>query len=224
MKGYNGTDFPALHAKGITLTHLSAYSWLRNQGAIGKKIIVCYQDFMKWFKKYAGGGHGLSRRHARRVLLELGERGLAKVEFKGFGGMFAIVLFDLNFALGRKDPEKTKTPTEEKSQTEEPVMAKDQKSASKEVFQQQLILAKKLLKEAGINYHLEKDWWEIVSHGIEKIEATVEYFKFKLKNPSISNPIYNPGGWFRQALRDNYYLDYNPPPSLIERLSEFVRT
>jgi hypothetical protein len=183
-----------------------AYKWLFNKKIFGKPILISYKDFMDWYFKKSKGKASTSERTASRAFHRLAKKGLAEVKSRG-SGMFEITLFDLNVALGLSCPDSPKMASEEKRQDVEPVKPKTQCEVKKRVLQQQLIEAKKLLSQIGVNYRLEKDWWEIVGHGLEAIEETVNYFKYKIfKKPDC---IYNPAGWVRDCLKYGYWLDFN---------------
>ena len=207
---------------GVNTSELCAYKWLYNKRAIGKKITVYYSDFNKWLYNATRGLKSFSDKHAGRLLENLGKLGLAEVEKKGFG-RFEVTLFSIDFALGHESQKETNLSEDEKRSNKEPVGGQKELQENKRAFQQQLILAKRLLAEIGVNYREEKVWWEIAAHGLEKIEATIEYFKFKMRmNPGC---IYNPPGWIRRALSRDYYLTFNPPSSGIERfINLFVPT
>lgn len=137
-------------------------------------------------------------------------------------GCFEVTLYELDFVVGRKS-----NPEPEVSQSEKDCVAQsnkyeEQKTQDRQLFQQQLILAKKTLRSIGINYREESVWWEITAHGLDKIYATVDYFKFKMAK--IPNCIYNPSGWFRAALNRNFHLDFDPPYSIFDSLSDLFST
>ncbi|MEM9274395.1 MAG: hypothetical protein AAGA80_15735 [Cyanobacteria bacterium P01_F01_bin.143] len=202
---FTSSDLRGMHAKGLGIKEICAYSWLINQKAVGKKIIVYREDFRKWLAKTPAGEASISRRHGSRVLHNLGKRGFAEVKSRGYGA-FEITLFSLDFVFGRESQDKTDLSSEPKSQDEDPSRGSPNNSLSAKVKQQQLIKIKQLCTQAGIKYRLEKDWWEIVSHGIEKVEATINLMKYR----SLTTPITNAPGWFKKALRCNYHLDHNP--------------
>ena len=202
---FSSSDLRGMNAKGLGPKEMCAYSWLLNKKAVGKTIIVYREDFRKWLAKTPVGDGSISRRHASRVLQNLEERGFAEVKNRGFGA-FEITLFSLDFVFGRESHDKTDLSSESKSQDEDPPRGSPNNAASARVKQQQLIQTKQLCTQAGIKYRLDKDWWEIASHGIEKIEATINLMKYR----SLTTPIANIPGWFKQALRRNYYLDHDP--------------
>ena len=205
-------DICGMYSRGLNAPEICLYKWLWNKKAIGKRILIHCDDFLEWMKKNTEGGKCISKRHGFRVIRNLGARGFCEIKERSCG-FFEIILFSLDFVFGRKTKEATNPPREKPSNPQEDGEAK--KSAS---LQQQLLRIKELCLEVDINYRLPKDWWEIVGHGVEKVEATIEVFKHRLKN-SLRNPIYNPPGWFKQALRDNYYLDFDfdySPPSIVD--------
>lgn len=193
-----------MYARGLNLPEVCLYKWLDNKKCIGKTIIVFQSDFLTWLAKN-GNGKTISRRHVTRVFHNLAERGFCEVKARGFG-CFEVTLYSLNFALGLKNQDETNMPDGSKPQNVTMATDKPQDRLSDRGKQQQLIEIKKLCLSVGVNYRLEKDWWEVFNHGIEKIEAIVEMLSFKLARSRI--PIFNPCGWFKQALRDNYYLDF----------------
>ena len=213
-----------LYALGVNTSELCAYKWLYNKRAIGKRITVYYSDWMKWIYNTTKGLKAISKRHASRVLHNLGELGLADVKCRGFG-RFEITLFSLDFALGLKSDDSPNLSEDEKPQNKQPTTPKEQSEQERKAFQQQLIITKQLFAEIGVNYREEKVWWEIASYGLEKIEKTIEYFQFKMR--ATPGCIYNPAGWFRKALLGDYYLTFNPPATggLVSRFIElFVST
>ena len=194
-----------MQERGLGTNGICAYKWLFNKNCIGKTIIVYYSQFRKWMAKNKQNGETISKRHASRVIHNLGEKGFAEVKSLG-GGAFEITLFSLDFVFGQKCHDETDLSSEAKSQNQDTAKDSPNKTPSARVKQQQLVEIKKLCTQAGIKYRLDKDWWEIVSHGIEKVEATINLMKYR----SLTTPILNVPGWFKQALRRNYYLDHDP--------------
>ncbi len=202
---FNDQELCGMRERGLGFNGLCAYKWLFNKNCIGKTIIVYYSQFRKWMAKNSKNGETISRRHASRVIHNLGEKGFAEVKSLG-GGAFEVTLFSLDFIFGRKCQDQTDSSSDAKSQDEDPPKDTPHNTPSARVKQQQLIQIKQLCTQAGIKYRLDKDWWEIASHGIEKIEATINLMKYR----SLTTPIANIPGWFKQALRRNYYLDHDP--------------
>ena len=201
----NDQEICGMREHGLGTNEICAYKWLFNKKCIGKTIIVYYSQFRKWIAKNSQNGGTISKRHASRVIHNLGERGFAEVQSLG-GGAFEIILFSLDFVFGRKSRFETDLSSEVKSQTQDSAISSPNKTPSARIMQQQLVQIKTLCTQAGINYRLDKDWWEIASHGIEKVEATINLMKYR----SLTTPIENVPGWFKQALRRNYYLDHDP--------------
>ena len=205
MRNNFDLDVRGMNAKGLGGKEMCAYFWLVSKKAVGKTVIVYLEDFRKWLKKDPFGDGSISRRHASRVIHNLAEKGFAEVKSLG-GGAFEVTLFSLDFVFGRKCQDQTDSSSEAKSQDEDPPKDSPHNTPNAKVKQQQLIQIKQLCTQAGIKYRLDKDWWEIADHGIEKIEATINLMKYR----SLTTPITNIPGWFKQALRRNYYLDHDP--------------
>ena len=201
----NDQELCGMRERGLNTNEICAYKWLLNKNSIGKTIIVYYSQFRKWIAKNSQNGETISKRHAARVLHNLGKRGFAEVQSLG-NGAFEITLFSLDFVLGQKSADATELSNQAKSQNQDRTIASPHNSPSAKIKQQQLIKIKQLCTQAGIKYRLDKDWWEIVSHGIEKVEATINLMKYR----SLTTRITNAPGWFKKALRCNYHLDHNP--------------
>ena len=201
----NDRQICGMQERGLSTNGICAYKWLLNKRCIGKTIIVYYSQFRKWMAKNKQNGEPISKRHASRLIHSLGEKGFAEVKSLG-GGAFEVTLFSLDFVFGQECRDETKLSSASKSQDQDPANTSPHKAQSARVKQQQLIQTKQLCTQAGIKYRLDKDWWEIASHGLEKIEATINLMKYR----SLTTPITNIPGWFKQALRRNYYLDHDP--------------
>jgi hypothetical protein len=193
-------DVNVMCSRGLNAPEICAYKYCYNRG-FGRQLTIFPEEFRKWMEKHTHDGSTISVRHSWRVIRNLCDRGFGEIIRSGFGRI-ELVLYSLDFVCGRKSKAETETPKPD------PEDADNSNAAEKSrVKQQQLILTKQICKSVGINYRLEKDWWEIASHGIEKIKATIDRMLIQLSNSRTS--ISNPCGWLRVALRDNYYLD-NP--------------
>ena len=201
----NDREICGMRERGLGINEICAYKWLFNKRSIGRRIIVYYNQFREWMTRNSNKGRTISKRHASRVIHNLGERGFAEVKSLG-GGAFEITLFSLDFVFGQKSLDETNLSSRSKLQTQDSARASPNNTSKASIMQQQLIEIKKLCAQAGIKYRLDKDWWEIASHGIEKIEETINLMKHRAR----STTIHNPPGWLRKALRENYYLDYDP--------------
>ena len=205
MRNNFDLDVRGMNAKGLSGKEMCAYFWLARKKAIGRIITVYREDFRKWLKKDPFGDGSISSRHTSRVLHNLAAKGFAEVTSRGFG-TFEITLFSLDFVFGRKCQDETNLSSDSKSQDRDSAKASPHNTPSTRFKQQQLIQTKQLCTQAGIKYRLDKDWWEIASHGLEKVEATINLMKYR----SLTTPIINAPGWFKKALRCNYYLDHDP--------------
>ena len=196
----NDQDICTMYSRGLNAPEICAYKYCYNRG-VGKEIIIYPQEFRAWLSKNSHDGSCVSKRHAWRAINNLCERGFGEIKRSVFGRI-ELVLFSLDFVCGRKREYQTEKP--------DPVPGKSDDSNAAEktpIKQQQLILTKQICKSVGINYRLEKDWWEIASYGIEKLKATID--RMLVQMASKRTKIYNPCGWLKVALRDNYHLD-NP--------------
>ncbi len=164
----------------------------------------------------------VSERNIYRILERVVEFGLVTVQISGKGEALLEVK-PLHELFCHEDEEKTGV-SEEKSEekSEDSCSDSDSSNAAEKsrVKQQQLILTKQICKSAGINYRLEKDWWEIASHGIDKLKATID--RMMIQIASGRTKIFNPCGWLKVALRDNYYLDtpkeQTESPAVLEQI------
>lgn len=207
-----------LEINNLNLVDLCAYKWLHNKKSRGKSILVSHADFRTWFANVAKGQKTISTRNAPRAFERLHEAGLINLKKRGFG-LFEVTVFSFDFALGLISHDTPQTASDEKRQDQDSEGTKNKFDLKSRVFQQQLITVKQLLAKIGVNFRLEKDWWEIASYDLEEIEATVEYFQFKeAKHPGS---IYNPAGWVRQALKFKYYLDFDSRNPIYERFVNF---
>lgn len=203
-----------LEVNNLNMVDLCAYKWLHNKKSRGKSILVSHGDFRTWFATVAKGQKTISTRNAPRIFERLHQAGLINLKKRGFG-LFEVTVFSFDFALGLISHDTPRLANDEKRCDTDSSSPKSKFDLKSKVFQQQLIRAKQLLTSIGVNFRLEKDWWEIASYDLEEIEATVEYFQFKeAKHPGS---IYNPAGWFRQALKCKYYLDFDTRTPIYER-------
>lgn len=199
-------DLNGMRSRGLNITEVCAYKYCYNRG-VGQTIIIFPEEMREWMRKTSHNDTTISTRHAWRVINNLCDRGFGEITRSGFGRV-ELVIYSLDFVFGRQCQIKTETPKPD------PESPEDSNAAEKNrTKQQQLILTKQICRSAGVNYRLEKDWWEIALHGIEKIKATIDTMRRQLANPRTS--IYNPCGWLKVALRDNYYLDSPAPEDLI---------
>lgn len=175
-----------------------------------------HQDFVRHFKKYTHGRE-ISKRTIYRILGRLAEFGLIEMPFKGFSSIIRVNFLPGFFCQNR--PSTTEESQESESIEDKPARASAQKNACKELLQQQQIIAiKQLVNSLGFTYRLNKDWREIFSYSWDEIVATVNYVRRKLARGGKA--IYNLPGFFRQALRDSYYLDDSSPVSWIDNLRQ----
>ena len=196
-------DICGFYSHGLNMPEVCAYKYIfnrkkdrRNDGEI---ISICPLDYRQWIAKNSHNGKTISIRHSSRAIENLCDRGFGEIVRRGFGRI-ELKLYSLDLVFGRICADLPNMPNPD------PVKADDiDAQQKKRVKQQQLILTKEICTKAGINYRLEKDWWEVASHGIEKIKATVE--RMLLQMSTSRTQIYNPCGWFKVALKDNYYLD-----------------
>lgn len=115
-------------------------------------------------------------------------------------------------SIGQEIPERD--PFQDKGSGKAPKMVRSKKTTVK---QQQLIDTKQLCKSNGINFREDRDWYEIASHGLEKIGKTIKLLKLRACTGDISNPL----GWFRIALRRNFYLDWDgDTPEILGKLAD----
>lgn len=207
----NDQDVCVMYSRGLNAPEMCAYKYCYNRG-IGKKLTIIPKNFRAWMSKNSHDGSCVSERHGWRVFKNLGDRGFGEIIRSGFGRI-ELVLYSLDFVCERKSQAETETPKPDPEKTDDSSAAK--KSAVK---QQQLILTKQVCKSFGVNYRLEKDWWEIASHGLEKVKATLN--RMMIQIASSRTTIHNPCGWLRIALRDNYYLDTPDPVNTIARIEQ----
>ena len=139
-------------------------------------------------------------RTIERAFQRLAKVGLIEIVYKLGFGKLVVKVKSLNELVGQDSEAEPKV-----SNPEIPEPSNSKKNLKTGIKQQQLIEIKQICKDAGINYRLDKDWWEIASHGLEKVKATIEHMLTQTLNSRTV--IRNPRGWFRSALRDNYYLD-----------------
>lgn len=158
-------------------------------------IVQFQKRINKLCKKYS-----LCERTAKRAFQRLADAGLIEIVYTLGFGKFVIRVKFLHDLFGQDDPPET-----EMSSPKTLEQRNSEKNQKTGVKQQQLIQTKQICKSVGINYRLEKDWWEIASHGVEKLQSTIEVMLSQLSNPRTI--IRNPCGWLKVALRDNYYLD-----------------
>ncbi len=207
----NDQDICTMYSRGLNAPEICAYKYGSNRG-VGKEITIYPKEFRAWISSHSHDKSTVSDRHSWRAIRNLCDRGFGEIVTDGFGRI-VLVLFSLDFVCGRNSQTETKKP---KADPEKP---DDSNTAEKSrVKQQQLILTKQICKSAGINYRLEKDWWEIASHGIDKIKATIDKMMIQISRGRTM--IYNPPGWLKVALRENYYLDKlitDTPMALIEQ-------
>ena len=194
----NDQDICTMYSHGLNSPEMCAYKYCYNRG-IGKVIAIDPKEFCKWMAKNSHNGKAVSDRHSWRAIRNLCDRGFGEIIRDGFGRI-ELVLFSLDFVCGRiREPEtKMPEPDPEKSDSCD-------NAEKNSVKQQQLIQIKQICSSVGINYRLEKDWWEIASHGVEKIKTTVKAMLLQISRGRTK--IKNPPGWFKIALQDNYYLD-----------------
>ena len=163
-----------------------------------KTVTIRFVDFHKDITKRCST-YSLSERSVYRIFHRIAELGLIEIVMMGFGEALVKVNF-LHELFSQYDEVETEASTPETSE-----QRNSEKNPKTGVKQQQLIQTKQICKSVGINYRLEKDWWEIASHGVEKVQSTIEVMLSQLSNPRTI--IRNPCGWLKVALRDNYYLD-----------------
>ncbi|MDJ0572171.1 MAG: hypothetical protein QNJ53_24445 [Pleurocapsa sp. MO_192.B19] len=193
------------------------YKLLDNYNKFNENLEIDVIQFQKRINKLCKV-YRVTEITAKRAFKRLAKLGLVEIVYTLGFGKYVVKVKSFADILGHDDASKTDV-IEEKS----PEERNSEQTQKTRVKQQQLILTKQICQAEGLNYRLEKDWWEIASHGIEKIKATIKkmYERF---NPR--NPIYNPCGWFRTALRDNYYLDESDTISelsMLERVNKHVR-
>lgn len=212
----NDQDINVMWSRGLNAPEVCAYKYCYNRG-VGKEIVIYPKEFRAWQQKHSHDGSAISDRHSWRSIRNLCDRGFGEIKRSGFGRV-ELVLYTLDFVCGRDRSLKTKEPNPDPRKPDD--SNENKKSGVK---QQQLILTKQICQAVGINYRLDKDWWEIASHGIDKIKATVNIMLIQIGNGRTS--IYNPCGWLKVALRDNYYLDTLPKnnPALYERILFFAQ-
>ena len=182
------------------LLYIDAYDYLlcrakyKSDRTVKFRYVDFYNDLIKDCETFS-----TSSRNVYRIFQRLEEASLIEIIISGMGEALVKVKF-----LHELFPQEELELTEESNpQTlEQPHSQKKQKTG---IRQQQLIEIKQECRKAGINYRLDKDWWEIASHGLEKVKATIEHMLTQKLNPR--NVIRNPRGWFKVALRDNYWLD-----------------
>ncbi len=213
------SDICGMGSRGLNFPEFSAYKYCFNRDrGRGKKITIYPEEFRTWMSKNSHDGSCISKRHSWRVIQNLCDRGFGEIIRRGFGKI-ELIIYSLDFVFGRKSQVETETPD-----PDSPKASDSDDNKKSRVNQQQLILTKKICQDAGVKFRLEKDWWEIASHGIEKIQTTIEIMYERAGNPR--SPIYNLCGWFKTALRDNYYLDKSDgiaEISMLEKINKHVR-
>lgn len=135
-----------------------------------------------------------------RAFKRLAKVGLIEIIYKLGFGKFVVKVKSLDDLVNHLNYSET-----EESDPQKPEPSNSKKNPKTGIKQQQLIEIKQICQDAGINYRLDKDWWEIANHGVEKVRATIEHMLNQSLNPRTV--IRNRCGWFKVALRDNYYLD-----------------
>ena len=178
---------------------LLIYKLLANYRKFNQDLEIDVIQFQKRINKLCQK-YSICEKTAQRAFERLVKMELVELVYTLGFGKHVVRVKSLHDLLGQDSSPETKVSQPDPENPNHSNAA--QKSSVK---QQQLIQVKQICQQAGINYRLEKDWWEIANHGIEKVKATIERMMLQISNPR--NPIYNPCGWFKTALRDNYYLD-----------------
>lgn len=209
----NDQDINVMWSRGLNASEMCAYKYGSNRG-VGKVIVIYPKEFRAWQEKHSHDGSSVSDRHSWRTYRNLCDRGFGEIKRSGFGRI-ELVLYSLDFVCGRNSGAETNPPDADPAEACNSNVAK--KSRTK---QQQLILTKQICKSVGVDYRLEKDWWEIASYGVEKVQSTVEAMLLQIGRGRTV--IKNPCGWFKVALRDDYHLDVplsvDQNPALYERM------
>lgn len=146
------------------------------------------------------------QRTFRRAFKKLVKAGLIELVYELGFGEYVIRVKPLREHFGQT--EQPETEESEPQKPEPPNNKKNEKTADKQqqhIDWRTLTETKKICMDAGLHYRLEKDIREIASHGREKLMATIRLYLKRASN--LRNKIVNPCGWFRKALKDNYYLD-----------------
>lgn len=179
---------------------LLVYKFIETRRKFNQEIKIDSSKIYKQVRKACTKENIPVERTIVRAFYRLQEMGLLTIVYKlGFGTFVikAISLDDFEDLYCRS--------VTAKSEPKKPKQRNTEKNQKTRVKQQQLIAIKQECQKVGINYRLEKDWWEIANHGADKVRKTIQLMIRQLSNPRTK--IYNPCGWFKVALKDNYYLD-----------------
>ena len=207
----NDQDINVMWSHNLNASEICVYKYCYNRG-IGKEIDIYPNEFRAWQQKHSHDGKCMSNRQAWRSIRNLCDRGFGEIKRSGYGRI-QLVLYSLDFVCGRERNTLTETPKPDPGKTDDSNTAEKNRTR-----QQQLILTKQICKSFGINYRLEKDWWEIANHGLDKIKATLDRMMIQITTSRTN--IYNPPGWLKVALRDNYYLDSPSSINSIPRIEQ----
>ena len=166
-----------------------------------RKIKIEYSQFQKWLKRYCKV-FTTSQRTVYRIVERLEKAGVIEVHFRGVGGAFVQLQL---FFTAECQPASNLTDVQNQQNQYDSDAETDTDNYTPEALikQQQLIEIKRMCTKVGINYRLSKDWYEVLSYGVEKVRDTLQVFHYR----NLTGEIRNPCGWFRKALRDDYCVD-----------------